>query len=77
MAQHFEWSVHLQALLRYRRLCVEQSQKAKNKIKARAERRISDLRHKATSLVIDFCQEHKVGSLFIDNPHGIRNRESG
>jgi putative transposase len=52
-------------------------QRAKNKIKARAERRLRDQRHKATRKVIDFCQEHKVGSLFIGNPHGVRNRESG
>jgi len=52
-------------------------QRAKNKIKARAERRIRDLRHKATRLVIDFCQEFQVGSLFIGNPHGVRNRDSG
>ncbi len=52
-------------------------QRAKNKIKARAERRVRDLRHKATRKVIDFCQEKKVGSLFIGNPHGVRNRNSG
>jgi putative transposase len=52
-------------------------QRAKNKIKARAERRVRDLRHKATCLVIGFCQEHKVGSLFIGDPHGVRNRDSG
>jgi len=52
-------------------------QKAKNKIKARAERRIRDMRHKATRKVITFCQEQKVGSLFIGNPHGVRNRDSG
>jgi len=52
-------------------------QRAKNKIKARAERRIRDMRHKATRKVITFCQEHKVGSLFIGNPHGVRNSDSG
>ena len=52
-------------------------QRAKNKVKARAERRIRDMRHKATRKVIDFCQEQKVGSLFIGNPHGVRNRDSG
>jgi putative transposase len=52
-------------------------QRAKNKIKARAERRIRDLRHKATSKVIDFCQEKQVGSLFIGNPEGVRKRASG
>jgi putative transposase len=52
-------------------------QRAKNKIKARAERRIRDLRHKATRKVINFCQKQEVGSLFIGNPHGVRNRDSG
>jgi len=52
-------------------------QRAKNKIKARAERRVRDLRHKATGKVINFCQEKNVGSLFVGNPHGVRNRDSG
>jgi len=52
-------------------------QRAKNKIKARAERRIRDMRHKATRKVITFCQEQKVGSLFIGNPHGVRNKDCG
>ncbi len=52
-------------------------QSVNNKIKARAERRIRDLRHKATRKVIDFCQQQKVGSLFIGNPHGVRSRDSG
>jgi putative transposase len=52
-------------------------QRAKNKIKSRAQRRIRDLRHKATRKVINFCVEQKVGKLFIGNPHGVRNRDSG
>jgi putative transposase len=52
-------------------------QRAKNKQKSRAERRIRDMRHKATRKVITFCQEQKVGSLFIGNPHGVRNRDRG
>src|ERR1700730_11467487 len=52
-------------------------QRAKNKQCRRAERRIRDLRHKATRKVIDFCVEHKVGSLFIGNPHGVRGKNSG
>ena len=57
---------------RYRRL-----QWAKNKLKARAARRIRDLRHKATRKIIDFCCEHEVGFLFIGNPHGVRDKASG
>jgi putative transposase len=52
-------------------------QRARNKVCRRAERRIRDLRHKATRQIIDFCVEHKVGTLFIGNPHGVRNRDSG
>jgi putative transposase len=52
-------------------------QRAKNTACRRAERRIRDLRHKATRAVIDFCVENQVGRLFIGNPHGVRNRSSG
>ncbi|GHO60938.1 transposase [Ktedonobacter robiniae] len=52
-------------------------QRAKNKQCRRAERRIRDLRHKATRKVIDFCVQHQVGTLFIGNPHGVRDKKSG
>lgn len=52
-------------------------QHAKNKQCRRAERRIRDLRHKATRKVIDFCVEQQVGTLFIGNPHGVRNKNTG
>ncbi len=52
-------------------------QRAKNKITSRAQRRIRDMRHKATRKVITFCQEQKVGKLFIGNPHGVRNKKTG
>jgi putative transposase len=52
-------------------------QRAKNKVCRRAERRIRDMRHKATRVVIDFCVKNEVGSLFIGNPHGVRNRDTG
>jgi putative transposase len=52
-------------------------QRAKNKVCRRSARRVRDARHKATRAVIDFCVEQQVGSLFIGNPHGVRNRESG
>jgi putative transposase len=48
-------------------------QRAKHKQCRRAERRIRDLRHKATRQVIDFCVEQEVGTLFIGNPHGVRH----
>jgi putative transposase len=52
-------------------------QRAKNKVCRRAERRVRDLRHKATRKVIDFCVTHQVGSLFIGNPHGVRSQDKG
>jgi putative transposase len=52
-------------------------QRAKNKMASRIERRVRDLRHKATRQVIDFCIEHKVGALFIGNPHGVRQENKG
>jgi putative transposase len=50
---------------------------AKNKQCRRAERRIRDLRHKATRQVIDFCVKNEVGTLFIGNPHGVRKQDRG
>src|SRR5215467_4849220 len=52
-------------------------QRAKNKQCRRAERRMRDLRHKATWKVIDFCIEHHVGALFIGNPAGVREKNNG
>src|SRR6266699_4194567 len=52
-------------------------QRAKNKVCRRAERRVRDLRHKATRHVIDFCVKQEVGTLFIGNPHGVRTRDCG
>ncbi len=52
-------------------------QRAKNKQCRRAQRRIRDMRHKATRKVIDFCVEQHVGSLFIGHPHGVRNHNNG
>ncbi len=52
-------------------------QHAKNKQCKRAERRIRNQRHQATRKVINFCLQQEVGSLFIGNPHGVRNRKNG
>jgi putative transposase len=52
-------------------------QHARNKVCRRAERRVSHQRHKATRVVIDFCVENKVGTLFVGKPHGVRTRDSG
>ncbi|HZR39154.1 MAG TPA: transposase [Ktedonobacteraceae bacterium] len=52
-------------------------QRAKNRLLARSERRIRDQRHKATRQVINFCVEQEVGFLFIGNPQGVREKDSG
>jgi putative transposase len=52
-------------------------QRAKDKMCKRSERRIRDLRHKATRQVIDFCISNEVGTLFIGNPHGVRHQDNG
>lgn len=57
---------------RYRKL-----QAARRRMSARKRRQIRDLRHKGTRAVVAFCQQRGVGSLFIGNPHGVRNRDSG
>ncbi len=73
----------LRSITKKQSRCTKQSrrwkklQHAKNKQCRRAERRIRDMRHKATRQVIDFCVEQEVGTLFVGNPHGVRNRDHG
>ncbi len=52
-------------------------QAARQQQSRRIERQVRDLRHKGTRKVIAFCQQHRVGTLFIGNPHGVRNRPTG
>lgn len=52
-------------------------QRAKDKQSRRAERRIRDQRHQASRKVINFCIDQQVGTLFIGNPHGVRNTNHG
>ena len=52
-------------------------QRAKRKLIDRSKRRIRDLRHKATTRVIDFCQENNVSKVFIGNPDGVRKKNTG
>ncbi|MGO8947576.1 MAG: RNA-guided endonuclease TnpB family protein, partial [Ktedonobacterales bacterium] len=52
-------------------------QSARQQQSSRIERQVRDLRHKGTRKVIAFCQEQQVGTLFIGNPHGVRNRPTG
>ena len=52
-------------------------QRAKRKLLGRAERRIRDLRHKATHAVVAFCAKHDVRTVFVGNPDGVRKRPVG
>ncbi len=50
---------------------------ARAKVSARVERQVRDLRHKGTRKAIEFCEQHGVGSLYVGNPDGVRNRDAG
>lgn len=52
-------------------------QRAKRKLLGRTERRIRDLRHKATHAVVAFCAEHDVRTVFVGNPDGVRRNPKG
>ena len=52
-------------------------QRARRQVSARKRRQVRALRHQGTRKVITFCQQHGVGRLFIGNPHGVRNKNSG
>ena len=62
--------------------CTKGSRRWKKLRKARAtqasriERRVRDVRHKATRQVIDFCMAHEVGKVFIGNPDGVRRNRT-
>jgi putative transposase len=82
-------SLKRQRNMRYRQLARKQArcqkyskrwkklQRARNKMAGRIERRVRDLRHKATRQVIEFCKREQVGTLFIGNPHGVRQENKG
>src|SRR6185437_3193567 len=57
---------------RYRRLCY-----ALGRIGGQIKRQVRDLRHKATRQVVDFCAQEGVQTVFIGNPHGVRNQDKG
>jgi putative transposase len=52
-------------------------QRARVKVSTRIERQVRDLRHKGTRKVVEFCKQHKVGSLYVGNPDGVRSRSAG
>ena len=76
-------SKQLGELARKRSRCTKGSRRWKKLQRARAaltltsERRIKDLRHKATRQVIDFCEEQSVGTLYVGNPDGVRRHRTG
>ncbi len=57
---------------RWRRL-----QYAKARERGKKERRVRDLRHKGTHQVVDFCQQEKVQTLYVGDPHGVRQDPKG
>ncbi len=52
-------------------------QHARLKTSVRTKRQIRDLRHKGTRKVMDFCVTYGVGALYIGNPHGVRDQQTG
>jgi putative transposase len=52
-------------------------QATRRRVSARKRRQIRALRHQGTRKVLTFCQQHQVGSLFIGNPDGVRQRNRG
>lgn len=52
-------------------------QAAKNRFCLRNERQIREYRHQATRQVVEFCKTHDVDTVFIGNPHGVRNKNCG
>lgn len=52
-------------------------QRVKNKLCLRTERRIKDLRHKATTQVVSFLKAQGVSQLYIGNPDGVRRKNCG
>jgi putative transposase len=57
---------------RYRKL-----QSAKARLRARTEWQVRDRRHKATRKVIHFLEQEVVQTVFIGDPHGVRNQNAG
>jgi putative transposase len=52
-------------------------QSAKARLRARTQRQVRDRRHKATQKVVRFLQQEGVGTVFIGDPHGVRNQRAG
>ena len=52
-------------------------QYAKERASGKNKRRVRDLRHKGTRLAVDFCQQAGVQTLYVGDPHGVRNENKG
>jgi len=57
---------------RWRRL-----QYSKERERGKKERRVRDLRHKGTRQVVDFCRAEGVQTLYVGDPHGVRQQNKG
>ncbi len=57
---------------RWRRL-----QYTRERESGKKERRVRDLRHKGTRQVVDFCRDEGVQTLYVGDPHGVRNENKG
>jgi putative transposase len=57
---------------RWRRL-----QYAKARESGKKERRVRDLRHKGPHQVVDFCPAAGAQTLYVGDPHGVRNENKG
>ena len=45
--------------------------------RGKKERRVRDLRHKGTRQVVEFCRAEGVQTLYVGDPHGVRNQSKG
>ncbi len=52
-------------------------QRARARLRARTERQVRDRRHKATRQVVRFLQHEGVQTVFIGDPHGVRDQPCG
>jgi putative transposase len=57
---------------RWRRL-----QYTRERERGKKERRVRDLRHKGTRQVVNFCQQERVQTLYVGDPHGVRQENKG
>lgn len=51
--------------------------RSRRKHAGRMDRQIKDLAHKGTRAATDFMIQHRVGEVFIGDPHGVRKKSSG